>query len=122
MITGVGTDIIEIERIDQSIEKYGKKFLDRLFSPEEQSYCDKHKESARHYAGRFAAKEAVVKALGTGISEGTAWLDIEVLNDPQGKPMVLLSNALREKHGHPRIHLSISHNKSYATAFAVCEA
>lgn len=121
MINGVGTDIIEIERIEKSIERYGSKFLDRIFSAEEQEYCLRHKESARHFAGRFAGKEAVVKSLGTGFRDGIGWLDIEILNDPQGKPMVLLSNELRETFSHPRIHLSISHCRTYATAFAVSE-
>lgn len=122
MINGIGTDIIEIERIERIIERYGTRFLDRIFTAEEQAYCLRHKESARHFAGRFAGKEAVVKALGTGITEGTGWLDIEILNDPQGKPMVLLSNRLREEHSHPKIHLTISHCRAYATAFAVCES
>ena len=112
-ISGIGNDIIEIERIEQSIEKHGQRFLDRMFTPKEQEYCLSHKNSAQHFAGRFAAKEAIAKALGTGFREGTAWCDIEILNDPLGKPIVILKNF------DANVMLSISHCKNYATAMAI---
>lgn len=121
MIHGVGTDIIEVKRIEQSIERFGQRFLDRIFNFDEQTYCLHHRDSARHFAGRFAAKEAIVKALGTGFRDGIGWLDIEILNNDQGKPVVKLSPRLKEQFNSPNIHLSISHGRDYATAFAICE-
>ena len=91
MILGIGNDIIEVVRIKTAIERYQQKFLNRLFTPTEQAYCLSRKDSSLHFAGRFAAKEAVSKALGTGFSQGLTWLDIEIYNDPSGKPSVRLS-------------------------------
>jgi len=119
MIHGIGTDIIEIERITGSIERHGSHFLDRLFTTEEQEYALRFQESARTFAGRFAGKEAVAKALGTGIGEEVSWKDIKILNDTRGKPIVILAAHLMERFGHPEILLSISHCKQYATAFCV---
>jgi holo-[acyl-carrier protein] synthase len=116
---GIGNDIIEIERIERSIQRYGQKFLDRIFTKNEQAYCLKHHRSSRHFAGRFAAKEAVVKALGTGIREGVSWQDIEIINDDFGKPCVSLSKKLQEAFPGTQILLSISHAQTYATAVAL---
>lgn len=118
-ILGLGNDIIEISRIEENIGEYGIRFLDRIFTKNEQEYCNKYKESARHYAGRFAAKEAIVKALGTGLGEHISWHDIEILPDRLGKPEVNLSNQLNEKFDHPNILVSISHCKTFATAVAI---
>ncbi len=118
---GLGSDIIEIERIEASIHRYGSKFLDRIFTDTEQAYCLRHRDSARHFAGRFAAKEAVVKALGTGISQTISWLDIDIINDPQGKPEVKLSSKAKEYFGDIIIQVSISHCKAYAMAVAVTD-
>jgi holo-[acyl-carrier protein] synthase len=120
MIYGIGTDIIEVSRIQQSIERYGPRFLDRVFTEEEQKYCSRYRESYRHYAGRFAAKEAAVKALGTGFSGGINWLDVAVTNDETGKPCIILSKSLSERFNNPTLHLSISHCNEYATAFVIC--
>lgn len=119
MIKGLGTDIIEIGRIDKAISRYGPKFLNRLFTLKEQEYCLKHKMSSRHFAGRFAAKEAIVKALGKGISKDINWLDIEILNDPHGKPCVTFSNTFTSKFSTTEVQISISHCKEYATAVAI---
>ncbi len=119
MIKGIGNDIIEISRIKASIEKHGKRFLDRLFTTKEQEYCFKHKESARHFAGRFAAKEAIAKAFGTGFGLNMTWLDIEILNDEHGKPHVHLSEKLASLYDFPELKISISHCHEYATAFAI---
>lgn len=121
MIYGIGTDIIEVKRIEESIERFGQRFLDRIFSEDEQAYCLHHRDSSRRFAGRFAAKEAIVKSLGTGFRDGISWLDIEIINNSQGKPEVLLSNKLKNDFDAPQIHLSISHGRDYATAFAICE-
>lgn len=110
---GLGSDIIEVERIEESIEKHGERFLDRLFTPQEQEYCLKYRDSARHFAGRFAAKEAIVKALGTGFGEEIGWLDIEILNDPKGKPIAKLKDFTGT------LELTISHCKAYALAVAI---
>ncbi len=119
MSQGLGTDIIEIGRIEKIIGRYGQKVLDRLFTKEEQAYCLQHRKSSQHFAGRFAAKEAIVKALGTGIKAGINWLDIEITNDEQGKPVVKLSPPLNQKFNHPQLLISISHSKEYATAVAI---
>lgn len=121
MIHGVGTDIIEVKRIEESIKRFGQRFLDRIFTLHEQEYCLYHSDASRHFAGRFAAKEAIVKALGTGFRDGTNWQDIEITNDTQGKPVVYLSSRLKEHFGNVHIHLSISHGRDYATACAICE-
>lgn len=119
MILGIGNDIIEVKRIAANITKHGNRFLDKIFTGAEQNYCLSHKESARHFAGRFAAKEAIVKALGTGFKAGVGWLDIEILNDQQGKPYASFSTRLQAAFDDPRILISISHCHEYATGFAV---
>lgn len=123
MIFGVGTDIIEIKRIEQAIARFDNRFLDRIYTIDEQEYCLRHRDSARHFSGRFAAKEAVIKALGTGFRNGISWVDIEIKNNGDGKPEVTLSYALMEMVSMDamtqRISLSISHCRDYATAFAV---
>lgn len=118
----VGNDIIEVERISKAIQRYGQKFLNRLFTLNEQAYCLKHRDSDRHFAGRFAAKEAIAKALGTGFNGSLSWLDIEISNDASGKPVVQLSERADSIFHNPLIHLSISHCKDYATAVALCFA
>lgn len=120
MFQGVGNDIIEVERIAKAIEKYGRKFLDRLFTSNEQQYCLKHRDADRHFAGRFAAKEAISKALGTGFDGAFSWLDIEIGNDKSGKPLVALSDKARRRYHDPKLHISISHCKKYANAVALC--
>ncbi|MEI8125250.1 MAG: holo-ACP synthase [Parachlamydiaceae bacterium] len=119
MIEGIGTDIIEIERIEQSILRYGQRFLDRVFTLKEQAYCTRHRDAQSHFAGRFAAKEAIVKAIGSGFGESISWLDIEIVNDVRGKPTVILSPALGNLVGPTHIDISISHCREYAVAFAV---
>jgi holo-[acyl-carrier protein] synthase len=119
MIKGIGNDIIEISRIKSVIERQGKRFLDRVFTLSEQQYCLQHKESERHFAGRFAAKEAIVKALGTGLKDGLTWLDFEILNDEKGKPVVHISPVIENLIQKSSILISISHCKEYATAFAI---
>lgn len=118
-IIGIGTDIIEIARIKQAIKKHGNRFLDRIFTSKEQKYCSKYANPLPNYAGRFAAKEAILKALGTGLVGEMSWQEMEIINDENGKPEVYLSDHLRSLY--PRAHflLSISHCKSYATATAI---
>jgi holo-[acyl-carrier protein] synthase len=120
MILGIGNDIVEIERITSLIIRYPQRFLDRVFTSYEQEYCLKKKKPALHFAARFAAKESIVKALGTGFSQGLGWLDFEIRNDSLGKPTVLLSAFAKELLGNPALLISISHCDQYATAFAIC--
>lgn len=122
MILGLGNDIVEIARIKGVLSRYPEKFLHRVFTPYEQAYCLKRKEPALHLAGRFAAKEAVVKALGTGFRQGITWLDIEINQDSLGKPCVVCSPAMKELFNSPFFHLSISHCDQYATAIAIWTA
>lgn len=118
-ILGLGTDILEIDRIRTSIEEHGEKFLNRLFTEEERRYCDRHQDPIPHYAARFSAKEAIVKALGTGFGKEISWQDIEIVKDPKGKPCVHFSPKLQLHLSSPAVLISISHEKHYVTATAL---
>ena len=121
-IIGIGTDIIECDRIADMIDKHGDLFIERVFTPGEIEYCSPRKAASQHYAGRWAAKEAVLKAMGTGWSKGIHWTDIEVLNDMGGKPRIRLGGVAREKCEQMHVSemlISISHCRSYATAYAL---
>ena len=119
VILGLGNDIIEIERIRGSIDNHGYRLISRLFTVKEQDYCLKHKDPIPHFAGRFSAKEAVVKALGTGFGEHASWLDIEIINDKAGKPHVNFSVKLQERLKNTSMQISISHCQLYVTAVAI---
>ena len=119
MTRGLGSDIVEIERIRTSLDRHGLHFLDRLFTQQEQDYCYRFKDPAPHFAGRFAAKEAIAKALGTGFGAELSWHDIEILNDSLGKPEVHLSPAIQQKYSRPTILITISHSRDYAMAVAL---
>ena len=120
-----GVDIVEIERIKKSFETIGIPFRDKVFTEKEIEYCEGKKAvKYQSYAGRFAAKEAVSKAFGTGISEGLWWKNIEILNDENGKPNIVLLGTAKdmfEKIGAKSISLSISHCDNYAVAYVVME-
>ncbi len=120
-----GVDIVEIERIKHSFESCGNSFRDRIFTENEIEYCENKKQMRfASYAARFAAKEAISKAFGTGIGEGVKWRDMEVFNDPQGKPYVVLHDRAKEIYegmGARGISLSLSHSRDYAVAYAVIE-
>lgn len=122
-ILGHGIDIVETDRIRRMFQEHGQRFLDRCFTPAEQAYCDKNpKRRFEHLAGRFAAKEAVLKVLGTGWRGGIAWTDIEILNEPSGQPRVTLtgeSAQIAASIGICRWHISISHIETHATASAI---
>jgi holo-[acyl-carrier protein] synthase len=111
-ILGLGTDIIEIERIKDSLAKFGASFYTKLFTQREIDYCLSHKDPAPYFAGRFAAKEAIAKALGCGFGKDLSWHDIEIVNNNLGKPEVLIKN-------NNQIIVSISHCRTYATATAL---
>lgn len=119
MIIKVGNDIIEIARIKKAWQRHGERFLNKIFTPKEQEYClSKKGFPERHIAGRFAAKEALSKTLGTGIGL-ISWLDFEILNNAQGKPIVTVSDRILALDRHAQFDLSISHCHEYATAVAV---
>jgi len=118
VVVGIGIDLVEIHRMKKAIEK--PLFVQRVFTPAEESYCaGRGRQNAASYAARFAAKEAVMKALGTGLSGGGTWQDIEVLPDEQGKPVMSLKGVfgqLAQEMGVTRIHVSLSHAQEYAAA------
>ena len=118
MVKGIGTDIIEINRIKENIEKHSDHFLDRIFTKKEQEYCAKFSDSTERFAGRFAAKEAIAKALGCGFGKELSFVDIEISNDSLGKPLVQLSEKASKSFNDPKIEISISHCKDYAVAMA----
>jgi holo-[acyl-carrier protein] synthase len=124
MVIGIGTDLIEIGRIEGSIERFGEKFLERVFTAQEIAYCMQKKSSAESFAARFAAKEAGAKALGTGISQGVSWKEIEVRREPGGRPTLHWSGKAAERAealGVTRTALSLTHSRSVAMAVVVIE-
>jgi holo-[acyl-carrier protein] synthase len=124
-VLGIGTDIIECLRIARMIERHGELFLHRVYTPAEIGYCSPRRARTEHYAGRWAAKEAVLKALGTGWSRGIQWTDVEVYNQPGGQPIIRLHHRAAEiadQSGIDRILISITHCRHYAVAFATALA
>ena len=124
MIIGTGLDIIEIKRIKNSIEKYTPNFEQRVFSPGEINYCQSQGDPAKHFAARFAVKEAVSKCLGTGISETLGFKDMEVVHEKSGKPVLKMTGKGQElfkKLKLKTIHISISHDRTHAIAHAIAE-
>ena len=122
MIIGIGTDIVEIERIRRMIERHGDHFVHRCFTAGEVEYARRHRDSAVRFAGRWAAKEAVVKVLGTGFIQGITFHDVEVVALHTGKPTVRLSGEAKQIAGEmtiTEIQLTISHAREYATATAI---
>ncbi len=129
MIVGLGSDLIDIRRIEKSLARYGNRFTNRIFTELERTKSDKRKERAASYAKRFAAKEACCKALGTGISRGVYWRDMGVVNLPSGKPTMLLTNgaAVQLERLTPVdheivIHITITDDFPLAQAFIIIEA
>jgi holo-[acyl-carrier protein] synthase len=124
MVVGIGTDLIEIVRIQQSVARFGDRFLRRVFTPGEIDYCQRKKNAAESFAARFAAKEAGAKALGTGISQGIGWLELEVARQPSGKPSLQLSGRAAQRArslGVASVALSLTHSKDIALAVVVME-
>ena len=125
MIVGLGIDIAEIDRIEAAIKRHGQRLLERLFTPAEIAYCESHRNRAERYAGRFAAKEAAMKALGTGWRGGIRWVDIEVVREPSGKPTIRLAGEAANRAsrlGVQRIALSITHSGKTALAQVILES
>ena len=124
MIVGTGIDLAEIERIRRSVDRYGQRFLDRVYTAAEQAYCKSKRNAAESFAARFAAKEAGAKALGTGISHGVNWLEIEVVREPSGRPTLQFHGRAAQfaaRLGVARAALSITHTGQLAMASVVLE-
>ena len=124
MILGTGIDIIEVARIASSYEKYGERFVNRILLPEEIAYCLAHRQPAPFLAVRFAAKEAISKAFGTGIGAQLGWQDMEIRRKESGEPFVVLHGKGAElfaARGAQRLHVSLSHTEHYAAATAILE-
>jgi holo-[acyl-carrier protein] synthase len=124
MILGIGIDLVEVERIRLSHERFGDRFLQRILLPGEIEYCLSHRCPAPHLAARFAAKEAVSKAFGTGIGRELGWHDIEVQRLDSGQPIICLhrqGDELLRQRGATHLHLSVSHTSQHATAIAILE-
>jgi holo-[acyl-carrier protein] synthase len=124
VILGIGTDLVEVSRVSHSISNYGSKFTERVFTAGERAYAESKANSAERFAARFAAKEAAMKALGTGWSSGVSWTQIEVINDADGRPQLVLHEVAAElarKMGVRRIWLSLTHIGFMACAFVIFE-
>ncbi len=121
-IHGIGTDIVECLRIAQMIERHGEQFINRIYSEHEIGYCNSRRAATQHFAGRWAAKEAVMKAIGTGWRRGVDWRDIEIRNQANGQPVIAMRGGMRdliEELGIVDVMISISHCRSHATAYAI---
>ncbi len=121
-ILGIGTDIIECPRIGRMIEQHGELFLRRVYTEREIRYCQARKHAIEHFAGRWAAKEAILKAIGTGWTQGICWTDMEVRNEAGGRPRVMVRGGAKDvaiQRGIGDIMISISHCRTYATAHAL---
>jgi holo-[acyl-carrier protein] synthase len=124
MIVGSGIDLVEIDRIQQSMDRFGQRFLNRVYTDAEQAYCLRKRKSAESFAARFAAKEAGAKALGTGISQGVNWLEIEVVREPGGRPTLLFHGRAAQIAARLNVThaaLSITHTGTLSLASVVLE-
>jgi holo-[acyl-carrier protein] synthase len=125
VIVGFGVDIAEVDRVEDAITRRGRAFIERVFTPLEIAYCERFRYSAERYAARFAAKEAAMKALGTGWARGVRWVDIEVVRLASGQPTLELRGAARQhadRMGVSRIHLSLTHSGKLAFAEVIFES
>jgi holo-[acyl-carrier protein] synthase len=124
LIVGLGVDIAEVERVRGAIERHGEVFLRRVYTPREREYCERFKNKFERYAGRFAAKEAAMKALGTGWSRGVRWVDVEVVREKGGRPTIALAGEAKnvaERLGVKHVALSITHTEEQAFAEVIFE-
>ena len=124
MVIGVGMDIQDIQRIDRALTRGGRNFLARTFTPGEARYCRRQKRPAQHFGGRFCAKEAFFKALGTGWARGVRWTEVEVRRARNGRPSLHLAGRAAELAGRAgvrRVWLSLSHSEAYAAATVILE-
>jgi holo-[acyl-carrier protein] synthase len=119
MVESLGIDIVEVKRVKTLMEKWGDRFLHRVFTPGEIAYCRGKNAPEQSFAARFAAKEAILKAIGTGLSQGIRWTSMEIVNDENGSPSVKLGERIKDKSGDKKILISMSHTKEYAVAQAI---
>jgi len=125
LIIGMGVDIAEVQRIQGAIERHGEVFLRRIYTSKEREYCEKFKNKYERYAGRFAAKEAAMKALGTGWRRGVRWVDLEVVREASGRPTLELggeAGKIAKQLGVKNIALSITHTAAQALAQVIFES
>jgi holo-[acyl-carrier protein] synthase len=116
MLYGLGIDMVEVGRIKRALNRWGERFLHRVFTSEERDYCKRKAFPEQSLAARFAAKEAVLKAIGTGLSGGIRWTDVRIVNGKSGRPEVRLGKNITQRIGNKKILLSISHTKEFAIA------
>ena len=124
MVIGIGIDLFDVARMERELREQGAEFRDSLFSAGEVEYCEGKRHPAQHYAARFAAKEAVIKALAADGRAGSFWRDVEIRNEPSGRPVVVLSGRLREAAdglGARAVHVTLSHSQELALAAAIVE-
>lgn len=124
MIIGTGVDLVEILRFRKVMERLKDRFLSRVFTPGEQQFCKQHRDPVPHFAARFAAKEALFKALGTGWAKGVTWLNVEVQRERQDAPKIILhgeAQRLSNELGAQRVHLSLTHSDNWAIAMVILE-
>ena len=121
IIQGIGVDVVDVLRLKKTLEKQGKIFLEKVFTEKEVKYCKSRKNPHEHFAARFAAKEAVGKAMQTGWKGHFRWKDIEVVNEPSGAPKVVLYREVSETLSNCTVHLSLSHTENTVVAFAIIE-
>ena len=124
MILGIGTDLTEVARIRQSIERYGERFVNRIYTEAERQYAASKANADERFAARFAAKEAGMKAIGTGWRHGVTWQDFEVVNEPSGRPTLKLHSVAREiadRMGVQHISISLTHTAEIAFAIVILE-
>lgn len=119
MLQGLGVDLVEVGRIKRAHKRWGERFLRRVFTAGERDYCMRKAHPEQSLAARFAAKEAVLKAIGTGLSGGIRWIDVEVVNDKHGKPEVKLGERITRRIGNRKVLLTISHTRELAVAQAI---
>lgn len=122
MVKGIGTDIVEVHRIESAIEELGDRFKNKMFTQKEIDYCEQFKlKKYSHYAARFAAKEAFAKAIGTGFARGFKFKEVSVNNLESGKPVIVLDGEMKEKYDSFNIKLSLSHTENNAIAYLIME-
>ena len=123
-IVGIGIDLVNIDRLRGVIDRYGARFVERILTAEERAYCERYEDAAPQVASRFAAKEAVLKALGTGLARGIRWQDVEVRREGQDAPRIHLAGRAAEEaaaRAVDRVHLSVSHDHDAAVAMVILE-
>ena len=124
MIYGIGTDLVEVNRIEKIIQRWGERFTEKVYSRNEIVYCTRKAYPAIHYAARFAAKESLLKSLGIGLGMGVSLKDIEVINDAKGNPQLKMNERIREvldTHGITSVHISMTHTREHAHAVVILE-